>query len=202
MLDRIQELLTARELTSSQFADTIGVSRPVVSHILSGRNKPSLEVVQKIVAAFPDLSLAWLLNGEGPMVPPAAEPPKRSTPPTATVPAGQVGKATATAPVAPELPVVAPAPPQPNPEPVMRIPAPDTAPALPTAAAQPVVPPSATPGPSQPLKQPAAPISRAVPPADVDFAQALAEPGKRIRRIVIFYQDGTFADYQPEGAGG
>ncbi len=202
MLDRIQELLTARELTSSQFADTIGVSRPVVSHILSGRNKPSLEVVQKIVAAFPDLSLAWLLNGEGLMVASAPEPPKRPVPPTApAVAPRQTSKASTTAPAAPERPVAASEPsrlhqePQ---EPETRLPAPDAPLVPPAAVAPPVVPSLATPGPSQPQKQPASPIA---PAADVDFAQALAEPGKRIRRIVIFYQDGTFADYQPEGTG-
>lgn len=200
MLDRIQELLTARELTSSQFADTIGVSRPVVSHILSGRNKPSLEVVQKIVAAFPDLSLAWLLNGEGAMVTPAPELPKRSAPLAApATPAVPASKAPTTAPIAPERRVVAPAPARLNPEPETHLPAPDAAPAPPVAVAPPVVVPSAAAGPSQPLKQPVAPLA---PATDIDFAQALAEPGKRIRRIVIFYQDGTFADYQPEGASG
>ncbi len=203
MLDRIQELLTARELTSSQFADTIGVSRPVVSHILSGRNKPSLEVVQKIVAAFPDLSLPWLLNGEGPMVAPAPEPSKRAALPTVTAaPADQAvkaSKAAATAPAAPERPGATPEPARLNPEPATRLPAPDAPLVPPAATLPPVVAPVAPPVPGPPQQQPVAPVA---PAADVDFAQALAEPGKRIRRIVIFYQDGTFADYQPEGTGG
>lgn len=59
-------------LSSSQFADGVEVPRAVISHILSGRNKPSLEVVTKIVAAFPDVSIRWMLLGEGDMLKPLA----------------------------------------------------------------------------------------------------------------------------------
>lgn len=68
MVERIKQLLQERGLSPTQFADFIGVTRPVVSHVLSERNKPSLEVVQRILAAFPELSMAWLLNGTGPML--------------------------------------------------------------------------------------------------------------------------------------
>ena len=68
MVERIRILLDSRQLTPTQFADVIGVARPIVSHILSGRNKPSLEVVQRILAAMPDLAMPWLLNGTGPML--------------------------------------------------------------------------------------------------------------------------------------
>ncbi|MBC7447249.1 MAG: helix-turn-helix transcriptional regulator, partial [Hymenobacteraceae bacterium] len=67
MLDRIKALMAARQLSLSQFADLTTLPRPVVSHIMSGRNKPSLEVAQKIMAAFPDVSVDWLLNGRGTM---------------------------------------------------------------------------------------------------------------------------------------
>ena len=68
MVERIRILLESRQLTPTQFADVIGVARPIVSHILSGRNKPSLEVVQRILAAMPDLAMPWLLNGTGPIL--------------------------------------------------------------------------------------------------------------------------------------
>jgi plasmid maintenance system antidote protein VapI len=64
MIDRIREMMNAKELTPSQFADFIQVPRAVISHILSGRNKPSLDVVLKIISSFPDLDLRWLLMGE------------------------------------------------------------------------------------------------------------------------------------------
>jgi len=52
-------------LSASQFADKIGVQRSSVSHVLSGRNKPSLEFVQKILLAYPEISSDWILFGTG-----------------------------------------------------------------------------------------------------------------------------------------
>ena len=51
--------------TASSFADKIGVQRSSISHILSGRNKPSLDFVLKVLAQFPEVELYWLLNGKG-----------------------------------------------------------------------------------------------------------------------------------------
>lgn len=68
MVDRIRDLLNWHKLTPTQFADAIQVGRPIISHILSGRNKASLDVVQRIVAAFPEVALPWLLSGTGPML--------------------------------------------------------------------------------------------------------------------------------------
>ena len=72
MVDRIRELLAWRKLSPTQFADLLAVGRPVVSHILSGRNKASLDVVQRIIATFPEIALPWLLSGTGPMLAAAA----------------------------------------------------------------------------------------------------------------------------------
>ena len=68
MVERIRELMEYKQLSPSQFADGVEVPRAVISHILSARNKPSLEVVQKIVAAHQDVSISWLLLGEGEML--------------------------------------------------------------------------------------------------------------------------------------
>ncbi len=68
MIQRIQKIIRYKNLTSSRFADKIGVPRSTISHILSERNKPSLEVIQKILDAFPDLQTQWLVRGEGQMV--------------------------------------------------------------------------------------------------------------------------------------
>ncbi|TRZ45312.1 helix-turn-helix transcriptional regulator [Robertkochia solimangrovi] len=62
---RLEQVLDYYELTASAFADTIGVQRSSISHILSGRNKPSLDFVMKILQHFPDVELYWLLNGKG-----------------------------------------------------------------------------------------------------------------------------------------
>ncbi|RXK52429.1 helix-turn-helix transcriptional regulator [Aquirufa rosea] len=58
---KIELLIQKKQISSSQFADKIGIPRSSVSHILSGRNKPSLDVVQKILKAYPELSAEELL---------------------------------------------------------------------------------------------------------------------------------------------
>lgn len=65
--DRIEELLKHQRLTSSQFADNIGVQRSSMSHIISGRNKPSLDFIQKVLENFKFVNSDWLLFGKGPM---------------------------------------------------------------------------------------------------------------------------------------
>ncbi|MRT92731.1 helix-turn-helix transcriptional regulator [Ancylomarina sp. 16SWW S1-10-2] len=67
MKDRIMELLNTEGLSASKFADIIGVQRSSMSHILSGRNNPSLDFIQKIMRSFPDVSGDWLLSGGGEM---------------------------------------------------------------------------------------------------------------------------------------
>lgn len=68
MVNRIKVLAAHFNLSPTAFADRIEVARPVISHIFSERNRPSLEVIQKIGLAFPDLSLEWLLYGKGEML--------------------------------------------------------------------------------------------------------------------------------------
>jgi transcriptional regulator with XRE-family HTH domain len=55
-------------LSAATFSDKIGVQRSGVSHLLSGRNKPSLDFVVKIITAFPEVDLYWLLSGKGNLV--------------------------------------------------------------------------------------------------------------------------------------
>ncbi|RZJ93267.1 MAG: XRE family transcriptional regulator [Hymenobacter sp.] len=289
MVTRIRQLLDTKQLTPTQFADFIGVGRPVVSHILSERNKPSLEVVQRIISAFPEVSLPWLLSGIGEMLGEAtpvasasnsAPEPPQAAPASAlslsavapseeeeTVVANEMAEPEAQAPQSqfspvdiPEAPV-APMAPAAAPTPAMVVPvapqalaaaaapraftaspqllpvapapiaAPSTAAAImqpfraarfvptvgvpaaaprkPTAANLPT-PEDSTPGstlgsasalPPSAGDKPAASLS-AVPAAGKPGPEAmlpfLGEPGKEIRRIVIFYRDGSFADYQPE----
>ena len=68
--ERIEFIISMYGLSPSQFADKTGIPRASVSHILSGRNKPSLEILQKVAAVFPEVDLNWLMlgNGEPPSV--------------------------------------------------------------------------------------------------------------------------------------
>ena len=54
--------------SASSFSEKIEVQRSSISHIISGRNKPSLDFILKILKAYPDISLYWLLNGKGKML--------------------------------------------------------------------------------------------------------------------------------------
>ncbi|MCD0469742.1 helix-turn-helix transcriptional regulator [Flavobacterium sp. JAS] len=62
---RLEIILDYYGLNASSFADRIGVQRSSMSHLLSGRNKPSLDFVLKILDVFPDVDLYWILNGKG-----------------------------------------------------------------------------------------------------------------------------------------
>lgn len=64
-IERLEHLLQYYDLNASAFADKIQVQRSSISHLLSGRNKPSLEFVLKVVKNFPEVNLYWLLNGKG-----------------------------------------------------------------------------------------------------------------------------------------
>lgn len=64
LIERIKHVLDSSELSSSAFADQLGVQRSSISHILSGRNKPSLDFVLKLLKAFPEVAADWLLLGE------------------------------------------------------------------------------------------------------------------------------------------
>ena len=61
LAEKIELIIKRKQLSSSQFADILGIPRSSISHILSGRNKPSLDVVQKILTAFPEISAEELL---------------------------------------------------------------------------------------------------------------------------------------------
>ena len=67
MKERRLQLLDLEHLTPSKFADLIGVQRSSVSHILSDRNKPSFDFLQKTLKTFPGLKAEWLMLGDGPM---------------------------------------------------------------------------------------------------------------------------------------
>ncbi|TPD70421.1 helix-turn-helix domain-containing protein [Flavobacterium microcysteis] len=64
-IKRIEKILDYYNLTASSFADKIGVQRSSISHLLSGRNKPSLDFILKILDVFPEIDLYWILNGKG-----------------------------------------------------------------------------------------------------------------------------------------
>jgi len=65
--DRILTIMSIKNVTNAEFAQAIGVQPSNISHILSGRNKPSLDLIMKIVDRYPEVRLEWLLQGQGSM---------------------------------------------------------------------------------------------------------------------------------------
>ncbi|WP_445747400.1 helix-turn-helix transcriptional regulator [Polaribacter sp.] len=63
--NRLKKILDYYDLSAALFADKIGVQRSSISHILSGRNKPSLDFILKITAVFEEVDLYWLVDGKG-----------------------------------------------------------------------------------------------------------------------------------------
>ena len=62
---RLQKILAYYGLSATSFSEKIDFNRSTISHLLSGRNKPSLEFVMKVLHQFPEVQLYWLLNGTG-----------------------------------------------------------------------------------------------------------------------------------------
>lgn len=74
MKDRIQAFLQSENKSYAQFAEEIGVQPSGISHIVSGRNNPSLDFVIKMLQKYPALSAEWLLFGRGSMYKYASQP--------------------------------------------------------------------------------------------------------------------------------
>ena len=90
---RLEIILKHYGLSASVFAEKISVQRSSISHILSGRNKPSLDFIDKVLQVFPEIDLVWLLSGKGNLhntttpldQPGAAKPPVETQPSTSSV---------------------------------------------------------------------------------------------------------------------
>ncbi len=84
MKERILKVMETEGYSQAQFAAEIGIQRAAMSHIISGRNNPSLDVLLKILRRFPSVSTDWLLFGNGPMTKSAqpAEPAENTIVPT------------------------------------------------------------------------------------------------------------------------
>ena len=78
MEQRLQLFLQMEQLSQSQFADKMGIQRSGVTHLLSGRNKPSFEFITRMLQAFPTLNAEWLILGKGKPYKNTAEAPSEA----------------------------------------------------------------------------------------------------------------------------
>ena len=67
MKDRIAHIIRAKNLTAAEFALRLGIQPSNISHLLSGRNNPSLDFVKKLKETFPEYNLDWIIFGRGPV---------------------------------------------------------------------------------------------------------------------------------------
>lgn len=65
--ERLAKVLKEKKLTANELSKIIAVQRSTLSHILSGRNKPSLDLIERFYLAYPEISLEWLISGKGTM---------------------------------------------------------------------------------------------------------------------------------------
>ena len=67
MNTRLQQFLSAENLSQSQFADSINVARASISHIMAGRNKPGFDFIENMARRYPTLNIEWFITGKGRM---------------------------------------------------------------------------------------------------------------------------------------
>lgn len=84
MRERIQKFIDSEHISSAKFADEIKVQRSSISHILSGRNNPSFDFIQKVLARYKSLNAEWLIMGSGPMYKDMAQGSLFDLPPSQT----------------------------------------------------------------------------------------------------------------------
>lgn len=64
LTDRIRTIMKMNNMNAAAFADRIGVQRANMSHVLTGRNKPSLDFIERILTSFPKVNAGWLITGK------------------------------------------------------------------------------------------------------------------------------------------
>ena len=90
MKERIEQIIRAKNLTATEFAMKLGIQPSNVSHLLAGRNNPSLEFVKKLKETFPEYNLDWIVFGKGPVT--VSEPFKEQNPVSESVVEQKKGK--------------------------------------------------------------------------------------------------------------
>lgn len=170
MKDRLKEFMDYKKLTAADLADTIGVQRSNVSHILNGRNNPGAQFLEKLLMAYPDLEANWLLTGRGVMI--SGISAVRSSM-TAALPTPSSGPMPS--------PSLSPAP--------AVSPFPESSPAPAAASASAVSRSAAT--------VPIIPAPACAAHTDPSAKKSDAPPAGATSRIIIFHDDRSFTEYFP-----
>lgn len=177
MINRINLILRAKNITARQFAEEIGIQPSGMSHIMSGRNNPSLDFVTKVIRRYPEIDANWLIMGRGAMYGDMQSADTPSPQPAAPAPQTQQQENTLFADI--EEPVQ---------QPVDNI---DTAPDLEPEEEE-------DGGNVAKVAEPSEyrPTYIAVPPIDEPSQTRSGRP--RLERILFIYSDSTFREYKPQ----
>ncbi len=181
--DRIKELIEHLQLSNKSFAESIDIAPAIISHVLSGRNNPSLHLIQQITNVYTNVNLTYLLNGEGSLLMEESDKQEFSSESSKS----NVEQQSAALP--PGARYVSP---------------PSGAPVLPKQEKAP----EETQMPKEmPKQQNTPPVGLKPEVADNErrdkqnsekFTNVYKASGKRIERIVVFYTDRSFREYLPE----
>lgn len=180
---RIKELIDYLGLSNKSFAESIAIAPAIISHVLSGRNNPSLHLVQQITNVYTNVNLTYLLSGEGDLIVndsasinhPLNNPEKasHSSSPVSSLPPGAR--------------YVSP----PSGAPIPHSAATEISTKLPEKEAELFDPPE------EPTKK--AQDKKHIEGKKTASTSGYELEGKEIERIVVFYKDRSFREYQPEG---
>ena len=200
MTDRLQVILQREGITAAKFASALGVQPSALSHLLSGRNKPSYDFITRFIMAYPAYNIEWLLVGKQPMLKEDIAQTE-SKAPAATVidePQTLFIANDESARLAPQA--------QPAPQPLKY--SASAQPAAPQSGSQSTTAPQTTPRPSapvQPAPQPSSIISATETVAQQQNntnAQAQVAPqptstaAKTPKKVIILYDDHTFESFE------
>lgn len=70
MNTRLEQFMRAENMNSAKLAEILQIQPSSISHLLSGRNKPSFDFISKLLSMFPELNPHWIINGKGEMYTP------------------------------------------------------------------------------------------------------------------------------------
>ncbi len=170
MEEKLRRLMKHEGINSTRLAEILGIQASGISHIMSGRNKPSFDFLLKLLQRFPQISPDWLLLDKGPMYRDEIKNSKVASSNAVSAP--------------PAHPVSLPAQP----------------------AMASLFGASASTSPSEPdnddiipANQPQASPQAVIPTRQPAQAGSMASP-LIVERIVLFFNDKTFAEYHPEVA--
>lgn len=197
MVNRINLLLQAKNITARQFAEEIGIQPSGMSHILSGRNNPSLDFVMKVIRRWPEVNINWLMFGKGEMF--VSQPVTQLT----SAPLVQESRPVVPPPVAMQEPATPSAAQEQTASlPEMSLFEPD----LFTQSEPPQTTVSEEPLPVTPIEEPVVPQTPPMAQLNENRPEVAARPSapvqpnlphKKAVKIIVLYDDHTFSEYRP-----